>query len=93
MPDCFANQLYPDSVDDIAEILEAALEHVPLLGEAGVSRFVNGPIPYSPDVAPLCGPAFGLPNFCHACCYEIEGEGATDFLNKVFCGAMPSVGA
>ena len=32
MPDCFANQLYPDSVDDIAEILEAALEHVPLLG-------------------------------------------------------------
>ncbi|MGB0799396.1 MAG: aminomethyltransferase family protein, partial [Planktomarina sp.] len=24
--------------------------------------------------------------------YEVEGPAATDFLNKVFCGAMPSVG-
>lgn len=71
MPDCFANQLYPDSVDDIAEILEAALQHVPILAEAGVGRFVNGPIPYSPDGAPLCGPAFGLPNFYHACCFPV----------------------
>ncbi|MBC6405283.1 MAG: FAD-dependent oxidoreductase [Rhodospirillales bacterium] len=71
MPGCFANQLYPDSPDDIAAILEAALEHLPLLGEAGVSRFVNGPIPYSPDGAPLCGPAFGLPNFYHACCFPV----------------------
>ncbi|MCW3781781.1 GcvT family protein [Defluviimonas salinarum] len=71
MPDDFANQLYPDSVDDIAEVLEAALEHIPILGEAGVSRFVNGPIPYSPDGAPLCGPAFGLPNFYHACCFPV----------------------
>ena len=71
MPDCFANQLYPDRVDDIAEVIEAALAHVPILSEAGVSRFVNGPIPYSPDGAPLCGPAFGLPNFYHACCFPV----------------------
>ena len=71
MPEDFANQLFPDSVDDIAEILEVALIHVPLLGEVGVSRFVNGPIPYSPDGAPLCGPAFGLPNFYHACCFPV----------------------
>ncbi|WP_417599893.1 GcvT family protein [Pararhodobacter oceanensis] len=71
MPDCFANQLYPDSVDDIAEVLDAALTHVPILGEAGVGRFVNGPIPYSPDGAPLCGPAFGLPNFYHACAFPV----------------------
>ncbi len=71
MPEDFANQLFPDSVEDIAEVLEAALAHVPILGEAGVSRFVNGPIPYSPDGAPLCGPAFGLPNFYHACCFPV----------------------
>ncbi|WP_343563628.1 GcvT family protein [Kiloniella sp. b19] len=71
MPDCFANQLYPDNVDDFMGVFEAAMEHVPLLGEAGVSRFVNGPIPYSPDGAPLCGPAFGLPNFYHACCFPV----------------------
>ncbi|WP_422383866.1 GcvT family protein [Roseibium album] len=70
-PDCFANQLFPDSIDDIAKVLEAALSHVPILGEAGVSRFINGPIPYSPDGAPLCGPAFGLPNFYHACCFPV----------------------
>ncbi len=71
MPADFANQLFPDSVDDIAEILEAALVHVPLLGQAGVNRFVNGPVPYSPDGAPLCGPAFGLPNFYHACSFQV----------------------
>ncbi len=71
MPDCFANQLFADSVDDITEVLAEAMEHVPLLGEAGAGRFVNGPIPYSPDGAPLCGPAFGLPNFYHACCFPV----------------------
>ena len=71
MPDCFANQLYPDNVDDIARVLETVLANVPVLSEAGVSRFVNGPIPYSPDGAPLCGPAFGLPNFYHACCFPV----------------------
>ncbi len=71
MPEDFANQLFPDSVEDIAGVLEAALAHVPILAEAGVSRFVNGPIPYSPDGAPLCGPAFSLPNFYHACCFPV----------------------
>ena len=71
MPEDFANQLYPDRVDDIVEVLDAAVAHVPILGEAGISRFVNGPIPYSPDGAPLCGQAFGLPNFYHACCFPV----------------------
>ncbi|PSM16385.1 FAD-dependent oxidoreductase [Nitratireductor sp. StC3] len=71
MPDCFANQLFPDSVDDMMEVLEAALEHIPLLRQAGVRRFVNGPIPYSPDGAPLCGPAYGMPNVFHACGFPV----------------------
>ena len=71
LPDDFAHQLFADSPDDIATVLEAALAHVPLLGEAGVKRFVNGPIGYSPDALPLCGPAFGLPNFYHACGIQV----------------------
>ena len=67
IPDDFVHGLFPDSVDDIAEVMEAALTHIPLLAEAGVQRFVNGPIGYSPDALPLCGPAHGLPNFYHAC--------------------------
>ena len=65
-PDEFAHQLFPDSVDDILEVLEAAIVHVPLLEAAGAQRFVNGPIPYAPDALPLVGPAGGVRNFFHA---------------------------
>ena len=71
MPGDFAHQLFPDSVDDIAEVLDEAVAHVPLLVEAGVQRFVNGPIAYSPDALPLCGPAAGAPNFYHACAIQV----------------------
>ena len=71
IPDQFAHSLFEDSVDDIVDLIEQAIEHVPLLGEAGIQRFVNGPIGYSPDALPLCGPAYGLPNFYHACGIQI----------------------
>lgn len=65
-PDDFAHQLFPDSVEDILEVLEDTIVHVPLLAEAGAQRFVNGPIAYAPDALPLVGPAAGAPNFYHA---------------------------
>ena len=71
IPDDFIHALFPDSVDDIADVLEETLVHVPLLGEVGVQRFVNGPIGYSPDSLPICGPAAGLPNFYHACGIQV----------------------
>lgn len=66
VPADFDHQLFPDDVDGMIEVFEAALPHVPLLGEAGARRFVNGPIPYSPDALPLVGPAAGARNFYHA---------------------------
>ena len=71
IPDNFSHALFADSPDDIIDLIEQAMGHVPLLGEAGVQRFVNGPIAYSPDALPLCGPAAGLPNFYHACGIQI----------------------
>ena len=71
IPDDFIHGLFPDSVDDIAEVLEATLVHVPLLGDVGVQRFVNGPIGYSPDSLPLCGPVAGAPNFYQACGVQV----------------------
>ncbi|MGI9499796.1 MAG: FAD-dependent oxidoreductase, partial [Geminicoccaceae bacterium] len=65
-PDDFSHQLFPDSVDDILDVLEATIAHVPLLAEAGAQRFVNGPIAYAPDALPLVGPAAGAPHFYHA---------------------------
>ncbi len=71
IPDGFAHSLFEDSVDDIVDLIEQAIKHVPLLGEAGIQRFVNGPIGYTPDALPLCGPAYALPNFYHACGIQI----------------------
>ncbi len=71
VPDDFAHQLFPDSVDDIAGVLEEAVAHVPLLAGAGAQHFVNGPIAYAPDALPLCGPAAGLPNLYHACGIQV----------------------
>ncbi len=65
-PDDFAHQLFPDSVEDILEVLDDTITHVPLLAQAGAQRFVNGPIAYAPDALPLVGPATGAPNFYHA---------------------------
>ncbi len=65
-PDDFAHQLFPDSVEDILEVLDDTITHVPLLAQAGAQRFVNGPIAYAPDALPLVGPAAGAPNFYHA---------------------------
>ena len=63
VPRDFNHQLFPDDVDGMMEVFEAALPHVPLLAEAGARRFVNGPIPYAPDALPLVGRAAGAPNF------------------------------
>ena len=71
IPNDFIHALFPDSVDDIADVLEATLVHVPLLGKVGVQRFVNGPIGYSPDSQPLCGPVAGVPNFYQACGIQV----------------------
>ena len=71
IPDDFAHQLFPDAVEDMAAVLEGAIAHIPILTEAGVQRFVNGPIAYSPDALPLCGPCFSLPNFYHACGIQV----------------------
>ena len=66
VPEDFDHQLFPDDVDGMMEVFEAAAAHVPILAEAGAQRFVNGPIPYAPDALPLVGPAGGVRNFYHA---------------------------
>ena len=63
VPADFAMELFADDLDRLERYIEMAMARVPLLGEAGVQRVVNGPIPYTPDGQPLIGPAFGLDNF------------------------------
>ena len=65
LPDEFAHSLFEDSVDDMIDLLEQVIEHVPLMAEAGIQRFVNGPIGYTPDALPRCGPAYGPVSYTH----------------------------
>lgn len=70
LPEDFAYQLYPDDLERLEWYIEAAVKRVPILGEVGVQKVINGPIPYSPDGNPYIGPAFGLKNFFHCCSFS-----------------------
>jgi len=69
MPDDFSFQLFPDDLDRLEWYLNDAVERVPILGTAGLSRMINGPIPYTPDGNPLIGPMPGVPNAFEACVF------------------------
>ena len=69
MPDDFSFQLYPDDLDRLEWYIEDACARVPVLGTAGISRVVNGPIPYAPDGNPLVGPMPGVPDAFEACVF------------------------
>ena len=79
IPDQFANMLWPAELDRLeVQILDAG-NRVPLIGEAGIARVVNGPIPYAPDGNPYMGPERGLRNFFHCNTFSFgiaQGGGA-----------------
>ena len=61
----FANDLCPDDLDRVMDVLEGAFERMPALMDVGIKRVVNGPITYTIDGAPLVGPIPGKRNaFC-----------------------------
>ena len=66
-PPDFSHELLPDALDRIERNLELAVESVPPLGRAGIKRVINGPMIFSPDLAPLVGPHPGLRNYWTAC--------------------------
>lgn len=68
-PEDFSFQLFPDDLDRLEPYIEDAMARVPLLASAGVSKVINGPIPYAPDGNPLIGPMPGVPNAFEACVF------------------------
>lgn len=69
MPEDFSFQLFPDDLDRLEWYFEDAAARVPLLQSAGLSKVINGPIPYTPDGNPLIGPMPGVPNAFEACVF------------------------
>jgi dimethylglycine dehydrogenase len=69
MPEDFSFQLFPDDLERLEWYVNDAIERVPILGTAGLSKMINGPIPYAPDGNPLIGPMPGVPNAFEACVF------------------------
>jgi dimethylglycine dehydrogenase len=69
-PPAFGRELFADDLDRLERYIEDAVARVPVFGAAGVTRVVNGPIPYTPDGNPLLGPAYGLPDFYLCCAFS-----------------------
>ncbi|CAI2934148.1 GcvT family protein [Aminobacter niigataensis] len=69
MPADFSFQLYPDDLERLEWYLDDAVRRVPILGTAGLSKIINGPIPYAPDGNPLIGPMPGVPDAFEACVF------------------------
>ena len=79
IPDEFANMLWPADLDRLEQQILDAGERVPVLADAGITRVINGPIPYSPDGNPYLGPERGLRNFFHCNTFSFgiaQGPGA-----------------
>ena len=58
----FSNDLCPDDLERVMDVLEGAFARMPVLSEVGIKRIVNGPITYTIDGAPLVGPIPGKRN-------------------------------
>ena len=85
LPDDFSFQLYPDDLERLEWYIEDAMKRVPILGKAGISKVINGPIPYTPDGNPLIGPSPGLSNVYEACVFTFgiaQGGGAGKVLSE-----------
>jgi dimethylglycine dehydrogenase len=79
IPDQFANMLWPADIERLEKQILDAGERVPVIGDAGIAKVVNGPIPYAPDGNPYLGPERGLRNFWHCNTFSFgiaQGGGA-----------------
>lgn len=92
MPDDFSFQLWSDDLERIEDIVADSMERVPLAATAGISRIINGPIPYAPDGLPLIGPMPGVKNAFEACVFTFgiaQGGGAGKVLAEWIVDGAP----
>ncbi|MDO8364429.1 MAG: FAD-dependent oxidoreductase [Actinomycetota bacterium] len=94
IPEQFANMLWPDDLERLEQQILDAGERVPVLGEAGIARVVNGPIPYAPDGNPYLGPERGLRNFFHCNTFSFgiaQGGGAGKAIAEWILHGRPAI--
>ncbi len=81
-PQGFGHELFPDDLERIEDNMMRAIDRVPVVGEAGIKRVINGPMIWSPDSSALFGPVPELTGyFC--CCGIIPGFSQNGGLGKL----------
>ena len=81
-PQGFGHELFADDLERIEPNMMRAIDRVPVVGEAGVKRVINGPMIWSPDSSALVGPVPELQGyFC--CCGIIPGFSQSGGLGKL----------
>ena len=73
IPDDFCFDQLPEDFDHFEPILESAVNRMPMLGEAGIHTFFNGPESFTPDDRYLMGEAPELRNFYVAAGFNSVG--------------------
>ncbi|MFT4960104.1 MAG: dimethylglycine dehydrogenase [Paracoccaceae bacterium] len=68
-PSGFGHELFADDLERIEDNIMRAIDRVPVVGEAGIKRVINGPMIWSPDSNVLFGPMPELNNYF--CCNGI----------------------
>jgi dimethylglycine dehydrogenase len=68
-PQGFGHELFADDLERIEENMMRAIDRVPVVGEAGIKRVINGPMIWSPDASALFGPVPELTGYF--CCNGI----------------------
>jgi len=81
-PTDFGHELLPDDLDRITENVMRACERLPVLGETGIKRVINGPMIWSPDSSALFGPVPELKNY-YCCNGIIPGFSQSGGLGKL----------
>ena len=68
-PPGFGQELFADDLERIEPNMMRAIDRVPVVGQAGIKRVINGPMIWSPDSNVLFGPVPELRNYF--CCNGI----------------------
>ena len=91
-PADFSFQLWNDDLERLEWYIDDACKRVPILGKAGITRVVNGPIPYTPDGLPLIGPMPGVPNAFECCVFTfgiVQAGGAGKLMAEIIIEGEP----
>lgn len=73
IPEDFCFDQLPEDIDHFEPILEKAISRMPMLANAGIHTFFNGPESFTPDDRYYLGESAELKNFWLACGYNSVG--------------------